>query len=274
MCKLDRVPALFEWNTLSSATLTHSSLIGHVGILILRGFGFLYTLSVLIASWVIYPNAKLEWLAWLTNWGQVATVAYFLFSFINTLVSPRTEPKLLAECRAVERASYLLFETAFSWNILIALMYWFTVFPYQPGVARIELIVKINVHFVNIVFLCIECLCSSIVFVPVHLMVVLGFLYFYAALNACYTSINGELFAILKWQTFGSVGVIMFITLFVVGAFYLGYAMHLIRKVIVAQFKLPQTPEPALDHMDDEDETLLSHHRKTRTLPVSYGNYA
>lgn len=256
MCKLDRVPILFEWTQTSSASLSHSSLIGNCGILLFRAFSFLYTLAVLGLSWWIYPNNKLEWLAWLTNWGQLASVGYFGFAFFYTAFG-RKEPKMLSECTAVERGGYMLFELAFSWNVLIALMYWFTVYPTQNGVAHIEMIVKLNEHVGSIVILVLECLFCSISFVPVHLMVVVGLLYVYAAINAAYTSMSYELFSILKWQTFGSVGVLMAITIIVIATFYLGFALHVTRGVIISYFKLKPTPQPNLQTGDEVHQSLL-----------------
>lgn len=255
MCKLERVPVLFEWDRLSSATLTHSSFLGTTGLLMLRLFCFLYTTAVMGVSLWIYPNSKLEWMAWLTNWCQVATVGYFLCSLFFTFTKSGKEPKVLSESSSVERGCYLLFELAFSWNVLAGLMYWFTVFPSQPGVAHIEMLVKINVHFVNVVLLLAECSTNAIEFIPVHLMVVLGLLYVYATANACYTSISYELFSILKWQTFGSVGVLIAITVFLIAAFYMGYGLNLIRQVLIVHFKLPSTPQPKEE--DEETKQLL-----------------
>mmetsp|Transcript_25236 Transcript_25236/g.49648 ORF Transcript_25236/g.49648 Transcript_25236/m.49648 type:complete len:294 (-) Transcript_25236:96-977(-) len=246
MCKLERVPVLFGWTRLPSTTLTHSSSAGFVGILVLRIFFLLYTGAVLVCSWMVYPEAKGEWLVWLTNWGQIAVTVYFLFAAVNTIASRHDDPRPLSECHGVLRAGYILFELAFSWNLLVALMYWFTVYPYQPGVAHIEMIIKIHVHFVNIVWLVVEAMTNSIDFVPAHLIVILGLLYLYAIFNASYTATSYEMFAVLRWQTFGSVGVLIAITFFLVVSFYIGTSLNKLRSIVVDRYSLPPPPQPRL----------------------------
>eukprot|EP00462_Mataza_sp_D1_P012986 CAMPEP_0175149532 /NCGR_PEP_ID=MMETSP0087-20121206/17302_1 /TAXON_ID=136419 /ORGANISM="Unknown Unknown, Strain D1" /LENGTH=136 /DNA_ID=CAMNT_0016435247 /DNA_START=508 /DNA_END=918 /DNA_ORIENTATION=- len=87
---------------------------------------------------------------------------------------------------------------------------------------------------------------NSIDFVPAHLIVILGLLYLYAIFNASYTATSYEMFAVLRWQTFGSVGVLIAITFFLVVSFYIGTSLNKLRSIVVDRYSLPPPPQPRL----------------------------
>jgi hypothetical protein len=90
-----------------------------------------FCLGTLIYTWVVSEHPEF-FLAYLTNWNQVMSVAYFMFSMANTVLAAWTPqpPDKIPVCSRI-RWTWVLYEIALHSELLIIILFW--VLVYKPG---------------------------------------------------------------------------------------------------------------------------------------------
>lgn len=188
--------------------------------LIFRAFHAFVFSFLLCWSWFYSAHAD-TWLIYLTHWGQVVVLIYFItatYLTYNHLYNADTNGTANEEYIHKSwgyKFHYAVFETALDLQWVIVLVYWGLLFSGGHASAK-DWILELTAHGYNLVAIMIEFSLCRVPFFWRQVVVVVAFGAFYALFNGIYTAAQTYVYSIITWEGAGSWILVLVLLLVVV----------------------------------------------------------
>jgi hypothetical protein len=135
-CCAEWSPAYPGWFSIEEGekTLDIPSSFGPTSLLVrVIKFGLMgWTCATLIVKWYDNRDYPAFFLAYLTHWSLIFASVWLITSFINSLLPPSQPIKLSDSVSLWTKYSWLMFEVAAQFTLIVTLLYW--TLDYEPGV--------------------------------------------------------------------------------------------------------------------------------------------
>jgi len=165
-----------------------------------------FFIQTFVFFWTFILDGGLVLLKYMTLWGVTWVYLYFIGVLLCYRLYRVEEHVNHKNPLAFWKFVNVIFELAFSLQVLIPLFYWLILFP---GLTEehhgIKLQKTICVHFVSGLLVWIEICINKVNFYIRHVFILLGFLLFYAVLNFIVTQAEGyPIYSVVTWKDFGT----------------------------------------------------------------------
>lgn len=228
--------------------LNHSWLVPSGVLCAFRMFGFLYAFSIYTMTNILaasfYKNYK-----YLTYWGECMTLLAFFFLLVDSIDYHQSQKGGFLLNSVFSKFTLVFFELAFTFELVIVLLYWIAVFPTNTDYLNdVFYTNNVHVHGICLALMWIENILNMIEFIPSHFIIMLIVAFCYIIDNVIVTfCINfTPVYSVLTWTNGMSYGYI--IACFIVLAIHFSIGYYFFKK-----FKSHRKPIFIANEMVEED---------------------
>jgi len=188
------------------------------GFLIWRMPMFVFTASILI--WGLIKSG-VDYMAYLTFWGFALITFYFLLGMLSTIWKLNNSLTILMQ------------ELSTSFAFLITAGYW--IFgSTNPVTMPMFSFFNIAFHILNSVIMLFDTIITRYVYIPKHLLFILGFGLLYAIFNLIYVKIVGHsIYNLISWNNIQTLGWLVACAVALIAAFILAALISFIARRII-----------------------------------------